>query len=75
MPRAGSGKQILRTGLSPLATTISAPIAAPVLAGIRLRAGRAGSGRAAASMVTEAISTAGAAGGTGDVLVRGSRWC
>jgi hypothetical protein len=42
-----------------------------VVAGIRLRAGKAGSGKGAASMVTEAINTARAAGGTGDVLVRG----
>ena len=66
-----SGKQVLRKGLSPLATTISTPIAAPVVAGIRLRAGKAGSGKGAASMVTEAINTARAAGGTGEVLVRG----
>jgi hypothetical protein len=66
-----SGRQVLRKGLSPLATTISTPIAAPVVAGIRLRAGKAGSGKGAASMVTEAINTARAAGGTGDVLVRG----
>jgi hypothetical protein len=66
-----SGRQVLRKGLSPLATTISTPITAPVVAGIRLRAGKAGSGKGAASMVTEAINTARAAGGTGDVLVRG----
>ena len=35
-----AGKQVLRRGLSPLATTISTPQAAPVVAGIRLRAGR-----------------------------------
>jgi hypothetical protein len=46
-----AGKQVLRRGLSPLATTISTATAAPVLAGIRLRAGKAGSGRGAASMV------------------------
>jgi hypothetical protein len=66
-----SGRQVLRKGLSPLATTISTPIAAPVVAGIRLRAGKAGSGKGAASMVTEAINTARAAGGIGEVLVRG----
>jgi hypothetical protein len=49
-----SGKQVLRKGLSPLATTISTPVAAPVVAGIRLRAGKAGSGKGAASMLTEA---------------------
>jgi hypothetical protein len=37
--------------LSPLATTISTRKAAPVLAGIRLRAGSAGSGKGAAGMV------------------------
>jgi Transposase DDE domain group 1 len=66
-----AGKQVLRRGLSPLATTISTPTAAPVVAGIRLRAGRAGSGRGADSMVTEAINTARAAGAAGKILVRG----
>ena len=66
-----AGKQVLRKGLSPLATTISTRHAAPVLAGIRLRAGKAGSGKGAASMVREAISTARAAGATGQILVRG----
>jgi hypothetical protein len=66
-----AGKQVLRKGLSPLATTISTATAAPVLAGIRLRAGKAGSGRGAASMVTEAVKTARAAGATGSILVRG----
>ena len=66
-----AGKQVLRKGLSPLATTISTPQAAPVVAGIRLRAGRAGSGRGADSMVKEAIKTARAAGASGRILVRG----
>jgi hypothetical protein len=66
-----SGRQVLRRGLSPLATTISTSDAAPVLAGIRLRAGKAGSGKGAASMVTEAINTARAAGASGEILVRG----
>ena len=65
-----ANRQVLRRGLSPLATTISTPSAAPVLAGVRLRAGKAGSGRGAASMVTEAINTAKAAGAK-DILVRG----
>ena len=65
-----ANRQVLRKGLSPLATTISTPTAAPVLAGIRLRAGKAGSGKGAASMVTEAINTAKAAGAT-NILVRG----
>lgn len=66
-----AGKQVLRKGLSPLITTISTPGGAPVVAGIRLRAGKAGSGRGAASMITEAIRVARAAGATGQVLVRG----
>jgi hypothetical protein len=48
-----AGRHVLRRGLSPLATTISTSDAAPVLVGIRLRAGKAGSGKGAASMVTE----------------------
>jgi Transposase DDE domain group 1 len=66
-----AGKQVLRRGLSPLATTISTAEGAPVVAGIRLRAGRAGSGKAAASMVSEAVALARAAGATGQILVRG----
>src|SRR3954452_4801687 len=66
-----AGKQVLRKGLSPLATTISTRTGAPVLAGIRLRAGRAGSGKGAASMVTDAVRTARRAGATGEVMVRG----
>ena len=66
-----AGRQVLRKGLSPLATTISTADGAPVVAGIRLRAGRAGSGKGAASMVREAIGTARAAGASGQILVRG----
>ena len=66
-----AGRQVLRKGLSPLATTISTDQAAPVIAGIRLRAGKAGSGRGADSMITQAISTARAAGASGEILVRG----
>src|SRR5258705_11904697 len=53
-----SGKNVLRRGLSPLAVTISTLKAAPVLAGVRLRAGKAGSSRGATNMVVEAINTA-----------------
>jgi hypothetical protein len=66
-----AGKQVLRRGLSPLATTISTEHGAPVVAGIRLRAGKTGSGKGAASMVREAISVARACGATGEILVRG----
>jgi hypothetical protein len=66
-----AGRQVLRRGLSPLATTISTTEGAPVVAGVRLRAGKAGSGKHAASMVAEAIAVARAAGATGEILVRG----
>jgi Transposase DDE domain group 1 len=66
-----AGRQVLRRGLSPLATTLSTADGPPVVAGIRLRAGKAGSAKGAASMVREAISVARAAGAGGEVLVRG----
>ena len=66
-----AGKQILRKGLSPLATVISTDTAAPVIAGMRLRAGKTGSAKGAGRMVAQAIATARAAGATGDILVRG----
>src|SRR6186997_393345 len=66
-----AGKQVLRKGLSPLATTISTERCAPVLAGMRLRAGKTGSGKGAGRMVAQAIVTARAAGASGKILVRG----
>jgi hypothetical protein len=66
-----AGKQVLRKGLSPLAATISTDTAAPVIAGMRLRAGRSGSGKGAARMVAQVVATARAAGVTGQILVRG----
>jgi Transposase DDE domain group 1 len=66
-----AGKQVLRKGLSPLVTTISTDLAAPVVAGMRLRAGKTGSGKGAASMVTRAIGTARTIAATGQVVVRG----
>jgi hypothetical protein len=66
-----AGKQVLRKGLSPLATTISTEHSAPVIAGMRLRAGRAGSGKGAGRMVAQAIATARASGACGKILVRG----
>jgi hypothetical protein len=66
-----AGKQILRKGLSPLATTISTPGAAPVIAGMRLRAGKTGSGKGAGRMVAQAIRTAHDCGARGQILVRG----
>ena len=66
-----TGKQILRKGLSPLVTTISTPGSAPVIAGMRLRAGKANSGKGAGRMLAQAIATARAAGVSGQILVRG----
>ena len=66
-----AGKQILRKGLSPLATTLSTDTAAPVITGMRLRAGKANSGKGAGRMVAQAIATARAAGVTGEIVVRG----
>jgi len=66
-----AGKPVLRKGLSPLVTTIGTEQGAPVIAGIRLRAGRTGSAKGAASMVAEAIRTARTAGAGGEILVRG----
>ncbi len=66
-----AGKQILRKGLSPLATTISTAGSAPVIAGMRLRAGKTASAKGAGRMVAQAIRTARAAGASGQILVRG----
>src|SRR6478672_3476141 len=66
-----AGKQVLRKGLSPLATTISTAGSAPVIAGLRLRAGRANSAKGAARMVAQAISTARAISADTTILVRG----
>ena len=66
-----AGKQVLRKGLSPLATTLSTADSAPVITGMRLRAGKAGSGKGAGRMVTQAVVTARKAGAAGTILVRG----
>ena len=66
-----AGRQILRKGLSPLATTLSTADSAPIITGMRLRAGKAGSGKGAGRMVTQAIVTARQAGATGTIVVRG----
>ena len=66
-----AGKQVLRKGLSPLVTTISTDTAPPLVTGIRLRAGKSNSGKGAARMVAQAITTARAAGVSGLITVRG----
>jgi hypothetical protein len=64
------GKGLLVRGLNVLAATVCTPLAAPVIAGTRLRGGNASSARGAASMISEAVSTARAAGCTGTLVVR-----
>jgi Transposase DDE domain group 1 len=64
------GKGLLVRGLNVLAATICTPLSAPVIAGTRLRGGNAASARGAASMVTEAVTTARAVGCTGTLAVR-----
>jgi hypothetical protein len=64
------GKSLLVRGLNALAATISTPLAAPVIAGTRLRGGNAGSARGAAGFAAEAIGTARAAGATGIIVTR-----
>ena len=66
-----AGKQVLRKGLSPLATTISTPGCAPLVAGMRLRAGKTGSGKGAGRMVAQAIGTVRAVSAHATILVRG----
>ena len=50
------GKGLLVRGLNVLAASICTPLAAPVIAGTRLRGGNAASARGAASMISEAVS-------------------
>jgi hypothetical protein len=64
------GKTVLVRGLNALAAVVSTPLAAPVIAATRLRGGTANSARGAASLATEAISTARQAGCTGRLVVR-----
>ena len=64
------GKSVLVRGLNALAATVSTPLAAPVIAGTRLRGGNAASARGAASMAAQAIGTARACGCTGEIIVR-----
>lgn len=57
-------------GLNAQLAVCSTPVTAPVIAAARLRAGNASSGRGSASLLTQAINTARAAGVTSRVLVR-----
>jgi hypothetical protein len=64
------GKGLLVRGLNALAATISTPLAAPVIAATRLRGGRSGPARGAASFAREAVGTARATGCSGTLVVR-----
>jgi hypothetical protein len=64
------GKSLLVRGLNALAATVSTPLAAPVIAGVRLRGGNAASARGAAGFAAEAVATARTCGATGTVVVR-----
>jgi hypothetical protein len=66
-----AGKSLLRKGLSPLITTLSTATSAPVIAEMRLRGGRTGSGKGAASQIKTAVATARACGASGKIMVRG----
>ena len=65
-----AGRALLRLGLSPQITTISTATSAPVIAEARLRSGKTGSGRAAASQVKQAITTTRRCG-AGTIMLRG----
>ena len=65
------GKSLLVRGLNALAATISTPLAAPVIAGTRLRGGNAGSARCSASFaLPTSVATARAAGCSGILVAR-----
>jgi hypothetical protein len=64
------GKSLLVRGLNTLAATISTPLAAPVIAGTRLRGGNAASARGAASFAAASVAAARATGCTGTLVVR-----
>lgn len=61
---------MLVRGLNALAATVCTPLAAPVIAAVRLRGGNASSARGAASLITEAVAAAQDAGCAGTVVVR-----
>jgi hypothetical protein len=65
------GKSVLVRGLNVLASAISTPLAAPVVAATRLRGGKTGSARGAASFLRESIGTAREASCSGTLIVRG----
>jgi hypothetical protein len=65
------GKSVLVRGLNVLASAISTPLAAPVVAATRLRGGKTGSARGADSFLRESIGTARETGCNGILIARG----
>jgi hypothetical protein len=65
------GKSVLVRGLNVLASTLSTPLAAPVITATRLRGGTANSARGAESFVAESIGIARETGATGTLIARG----
>ena len=57
-------------GLNALIATVSTPLSAPIIVASRLRRGSAHSGRGAARLVADALTSARACGATGLVIVR-----
>jgi hypothetical protein len=57
-------------GLNALLATVTTPLSAPVIVASRLRKGSANSARGAARLVSDALKTTRACGGTGLVIVR-----
>jgi len=57
-------------GLNALIATVSTPLSAPVIVASRLRRGSAHSGRGAARLIADALTSARACGATGLVIVR-----
>jgi hypothetical protein len=69
--KQGAGYGYTRVkGLNALVATISTPITSPVIAATRLRKGNTNSARGAARIVSDALATTRACGGTGLVIVR-----
>jgi hypothetical protein len=65
-----AGKSVLVRGLNVLTATLSTPVSAPVVAGMRLRGGKAASVRGAPSFLREAVAAARRAGATGTIVAR-----
>ena len=66
------GYNVALRGYHPLVATLSTPASAPVIAATRMRSGNAGSGRGAASLITETINLAKRCGGCPErMLFRG----